>query len=96
MSLKKNADTKALRSENRGLRKEVEELRSYVRNLEEQVKSTYSRNSQLESAMMSSDGAKTVEFMSDQCDEMVTLHKKTLKKLQKITERLESISKRCK
>ena len=96
MSSKKNADTKALRSENRGLRKEVEELSSYVKNLEEQVKSAYSTNSQKESAMMSSDGAKTVEFVSSQCDEMVALHRKTLKELQKITERLESISKRCK
>ena len=87
--------TKALRKENTDLRCEIEKLKDYVKRLEEEIRNEKRTSSHLESSILSTEGAKTVEFVSDQCDAMVNLHDKTLKALRDVSSQLDDISKRC-
>ena len=63
--------------------------------LEERLREEQAAKGNLESSILSTEEAKTLEFVSGQCDDMMSLHDQTLKELKSITERLNSISNRC-
>lgn len=63
--------------------------------LEESLREKQTAKGNLESFILSTEEAKTLEFVSGQCDDMMSLQDQTLKGLKSITERLNSISNRC-
>ena len=91
----KDKETKSLRKENSNLRSEIDSLKTHVMRLEERLREEQAAKGNLESSILSSEEAKTLEFVSDQCDDMMSLHDQKLKELKSITERLNSISNRC-
>ena len=91
----KDKATKSLRKENSNLRSEIDSLKTHVMRLEERLREEQAAKGNLESSILSTEEAKTLEFVSGQCDDMMSLHDQTLKELKSITERLNSISNRC-
>ena len=91
----KDKATNSLRKENSNLRSEIDSLKTHVLRLVERLREKQAAKGNLESSLLSSEEAKTLEFVSGQSDDMSSLHDKTLKELKSISERLSSISNRC-
>ena len=88
-------ETKSLRKENSSLRNKVDNLKTYVEQLERELSEERESTRHLQLSILSSEEAKTVEFVSAQCDDMISLHDKTINELKTIYDRLDTISKRC-
>ena len=91
----KDKATKSLRKENSNLRSEIDSLKTHVMRLEERLREEQAAKGNLESSILSTEEAKTLEFFSGQFDDVMSLHDQTLKELKSIPERLNSISNRC-
>ena len=93
--VQKNAQTKALRKENKSLQAEIFSLRTHVSKLEEDILKYQEKTYLQETSILSSDEAKTLDFVSDKCDDVVSLQSKTLQELAEIKSKLVKISERC-
>jgi methyl-accepting chemotaxis protein len=90
------AATKQLRKENEELRNDISELQQKLYKITEEMSKINDKTDQIEGGHVQKDQEKSIQFVSDQYDDLVSFKNNTNTELKYIKSQVEIISTKCK